>query len=362
MLASHIPDGIAFRKAMVAASIKVGALIGSTMAAVRPRLRGRPRSRCRRRLRLRPARRPASSPRRSIRQARATYDRFAAAWRRSGRRDVGGDAVRPPDQARKAAMRTARRPRRQLCAILDHRARRRRHRQRPPRKRLSGFSAAWALVHDVLPSAADRRPPRRREYRPGRAGARSADRQPAQRRRPPLLVGAGHAWPERASRRGHLAVAGRPHVCVRLAARVRHGVDRGRAAAMSLDRHRARGVGGSSSARPDHGAGRCGRCPLGSHRRPRPRTASLVGAVFGILLLLVALAGGAPTRSSRGAGGILVGVAGGTVLVMIAIQIGPYRRRIPKPRRGRPLAVGRHHRSSWPRPRRRSCVARCSTS
>ena len=40
ILASHIPDGIAFRQAMLAAGLKVGALIGSTMAECDPDFAG----------------------------------------------------------------------------------------------------------------------------------------------------------------------------------------------------------------------------------------------------------------------------------------------------------------------------------
>src|SRR5207237_5706074 len=40
ILASHIPDGIAFRRAMLAAKFKVGALIGSTMAECDPDFAG----------------------------------------------------------------------------------------------------------------------------------------------------------------------------------------------------------------------------------------------------------------------------------------------------------------------------------
>src|SRR5205823_3533311 len=40
ILASHIPDGIAFRRAMLAANVRVGALIGSTMAECSPDFAG----------------------------------------------------------------------------------------------------------------------------------------------------------------------------------------------------------------------------------------------------------------------------------------------------------------------------------
>jgi len=58
ILASHIPDGVSFRRAMLAAHLHVGAFVGSTMAQMRSRLRSHAGRRCHRSLRFRsPSRR-----------------------------------------------------------------------------------------------------------------------------------------------------------------------------------------------------------------------------------------------------------------------------------------------------------------
>ena len=109
ILASYIPDGVSFRRAMLAAHLHVGALIGSTMAECGPDYG----------IELGPAAvgvfasdRPTSGFNESALSpdARATYDRFAAAWR-----GVTGTA--------------------------------------PTEEGLAGFSAGWVLFHDVLPRA-----------------------------------------------------------------------------------------------------------------------------------------------------------------------------------------------------------------
>ncbi len=108
ILAAHIPDGEAFRRAMLAAHLHVGALIGSTMAqcmtdfgadlgadAIGVFASDRPTG--------------GFNPGALTPDARAVYDRFAAAWQAK----VGGE---------------------------------------PTEEGLSGFAAAWALFHDVLPA------------------------------------------------------------------------------------------------------------------------------------------------------------------------------------------------------------------
>ena len=110
ILAAHIPDGEAFRRAMVAADVHVGALIGSTMAqcvgdfgeelgadAVGVFASDRPTGG------FNPA---ALQP-----AAQALYDRFAAVWAKSN------GSTQPTEEG------------------------------------LAGFAAAWALFHDVLPGA-----------------------------------------------------------------------------------------------------------------------------------------------------------------------------------------------------------------
>ena len=83
ILASHIPDGVAFRRAMLAARLKVGALIGSTMAECDPDFAGD----------LGPdavgifaSDRPTAGFQPGVLSgaARTTYQRLAEAWSRNG--------------------------------------------------------------------------------------------------------------------------------------------------------------------------------------------------------------------------------------------------------------------------------------
>jgi ABC-type branched-subunit amino acid transport system substrate-binding protein len=150
ILASHIPDGVAFRQAMLAAGLRVSALIGSTMAECDPDFAGA----------LGPdaigifaSDRPTGGfqPSALSAQARAVYDRLAAAWGAgsspapsatsggwgSGSGDAYGGAYGsgggytisgPVEEGSGAAG--------------------------PSEEALSGFTAGWALFHDVLPVAA----------------------------------------------------------------------------------------------------------------------------------------------------------------------------------------------------------------
>ena len=112
ILASHIPDGVAFRRAMLAAHLHVGAFIGSTMAQCEPEfgaLLGRDA------IGVFASDRPSPmggfNPQTIGPQARAVYNRLAAEWhKRTGE-------------------------------------------SRPTEEALAGFTAAWALFHYVLPRA-----------------------------------------------------------------------------------------------------------------------------------------------------------------------------------------------------------------
>jgi branched-chain amino acid transport system substrate-binding protein len=137
ILASHIPDGVAFRRAMIASGLKVGALIGSTMAECDPDFAGdlgagavgifasdRPTAG------FRPdALRPA---------ARALYDRFAVAWGSPPIDGAGyGEGGSVPAAGEEYSITG---PGESPSSTATEEA-------------LSGFSAAWALFHDVLPAA-----------------------------------------------------------------------------------------------------------------------------------------------------------------------------------------------------------------
>jgi branched-chain amino acid transport system substrate-binding protein len=109
ILASHIEDGKAFRRAMLAAGVRVGALIGSTMAQCIPDFGNDLGADA---IGVFASDRPPSffNPAALLPQAREVYDRFAATWReRTG--------------------------------------------SQPTEEGISGFTSAWALFHDVLPAA-----------------------------------------------------------------------------------------------------------------------------------------------------------------------------------------------------------------
>ena len=144
ILASHIPDGVEFRRAMLAAGLHVGALIGSTMAECDPDFAGdlgpdaigifasdRPTAG------FRPE---ALSP-----DAKAAYDRFAAAWASRS----AAEAMAPPSGAPAGGVSggeygnaeyTISGPAESPTAEATEEA-------------LAGYSAAWALVRTVLPEA-----------------------------------------------------------------------------------------------------------------------------------------------------------------------------------------------------------------
>lgn len=140
ILASHIPDGVAFRRAMLAARLKVGALIGSTMAECDPDFAGD----------LGPdavgvfaSDRPTAGFQPSVLSgaARATYQRLAQTWREKG----GAKPASSPEDAsgyRKGPNEEYRLKGPMLSGTAG-----------PTEEGLSGFSAAWALFHDVLPAA-----------------------------------------------------------------------------------------------------------------------------------------------------------------------------------------------------------------
>lgn len=157
ILASHVPDGIAFRQAMVASGLHVGALIGSTMAECDPDFAGD----------LGPdaigifaSDRPTAGfkPSALDASARVAYDRFSSAWTAAAPSyipsaapawlsgggtswDVGAGAApgaTPAADSGDAYPLVG--PAEAPTAEQDEEA-------------LAGFSAGWALFHDVLPTA-----------------------------------------------------------------------------------------------------------------------------------------------------------------------------------------------------------------
>src|SRR5262249_38368461 len=147
---SHIPDGVAFRQAMLAAHVHVGALIGSTMAECDPDFAGDLGAEA---IGIFASDRPTGGfePYALSADARATYDRFAAAWATAAPSAAAGSAN--PSQAAAAsghgdggsayaegdAEYTISGPAESPSAEATEEA-------------LAGFTAAWALFHDVLPT------------------------------------------------------------------------------------------------------------------------------------------------------------------------------------------------------------------
>jgi len=146
ILASHIPDGIAFRQAMLAAGLKVGALIGSTMAECDPDFAGvlGPDA-----IGIFASDRPTAGfkPSALDTEAAAAYARFAPAWQAAAREAGGeGDAPGDPDDEGYGD-----RYGESSYAIFgpDQDAT-----AEESEEALAGFSAAWALFRHVLPEAA----------------------------------------------------------------------------------------------------------------------------------------------------------------------------------------------------------------
>lgn len=110
VLSSHIPDGISFRRAFLAAGLKVKAFLGSTMAQCLPNFGDQLGAQA---VGVFASDRPEGgfNPHALGPSVAAIYTRLATAWR-----SAGAGAV-------------------------------------PSEEGLAGFSAAWALFHDVLPRA-----------------------------------------------------------------------------------------------------------------------------------------------------------------------------------------------------------------
>jgi branched-chain amino acid transport system substrate-binding protein len=148
ILASHIPDGIAFREAMVASGLRAGALIGSTMAECDPDFAGELGEDA---IGIFASDRPTAGfqPSALGPEAAATYARFEEKWRdaaKGGAGDgtgegtgdsgagTGGSGGRYDD-----AGYSIHGPGEDATAEESEEA-------------LAGFTAAWALFHYVLPA------------------------------------------------------------------------------------------------------------------------------------------------------------------------------------------------------------------
>jgi branched-chain amino acid transport system substrate-binding protein len=151
ILASHIPDGVAFRKAMLAANLRIPALIGSTMAECDPDFAGD----------LGPdaigifaSDRPTGGFQPSALEppARALYARFAASWtaRVDGSGGTAGTGGTGGAGRYGSSEPAASAPEYTISGPIEAGS----SAAGPSEEGLSGFSAAWALFHDVLPAAA----------------------------------------------------------------------------------------------------------------------------------------------------------------------------------------------------------------
>jgi len=144
ILASHIDDGVAFRKAMVVAGLKVAALIVSTMAECTPDFAGELGADA---IGVFASDRPTGGfqPTALDPTARALYDRLAAAWALDNPVSAPSDEYGTgPDPATSPSTGPV------IVGPIDETS----AAAGPSEEALSGFSAAWALFHDVLPGAA----------------------------------------------------------------------------------------------------------------------------------------------------------------------------------------------------------------
>jgi branched-chain amino acid transport system substrate-binding protein len=144
ILASHIQDGVDFRQAMVGAGLKVQALIGSTMAECTPDFAAELGTEA---IGVFASDRPTGGFQPSALDvpARATYDRLATAWAKDNPVAAPGDeyanGIGPTASASGGPL---------IVGPVDAGS----AAAGPTEEALSGFSAAWALFHDVLPVAA----------------------------------------------------------------------------------------------------------------------------------------------------------------------------------------------------------------
>jgi branched-chain amino acid transport system substrate-binding protein len=147
LLASHIPDGIAFRQAMLASGLKVGALIGSTMAECDPDFAGE----------LGPdavgifaSDRPTAGFQAGALgpEAAAAYARFATDWAKAPKDGAAADGQTGGSYGGEAAGDSYGTSEYAIHGPAEDAT------AEQSEEALAGFSAGWALFHDVLPAAA----------------------------------------------------------------------------------------------------------------------------------------------------------------------------------------------------------------
>lgn len=151
ILASHIPDGVAFRQAMLAAKLTVGALIGSTMAECDPDFAG---ALGRDAIGIFASDRPTGGFRSDALSgdARALYERFAAAWPAGlgGDREYGSSGYGSGSYGSTSSLAPGSSASTwEITGPVEEGS----SDAGPTEEGLSGFSAAWVLFRDVLPAA-----------------------------------------------------------------------------------------------------------------------------------------------------------------------------------------------------------------
>jgi branched-chain amino acid transport system substrate-binding protein len=141
ILASHIPDGVAFRRAMLDANLRVSALIGSTMAECDPDFAGDLGADA---VGIFASDRPTAGfqPATLSPAARATYRRFAIAWAAA----MGGAGQPAADRYHASSAGAGDDEYGITGPQLVQQP------TDPTEEGLSGFAAAWALFRDVLPA------------------------------------------------------------------------------------------------------------------------------------------------------------------------------------------------------------------
>ena len=318
VLASHIPDGVAFRRAMIDANLHAGALIGSTMAECDPDFAGDLGQAA---VGVFASDRPTghSQPTALDSSARALYDQFAATWT-----EPAGAAATVPNRPGCHRHRTRRQRRAQPITRSAGRSKPALLRRDRARRACPASRPGWALFHDVLPIAASSGTFNSARDRGSRPQPGPPDGNAAQWRRAPVLHRSGDARTERARGRGDLAVAGRPDVCVRLATDIRDWPDFVRAAGPMTTSALGRPGQLSRSALISAGLAvavwlRWAATVSGT------ADALVVGFAFGLGLLGVAAVGGWRPRLAN-APSLVTGIAGAIVLVVLALatRAGPF--------------------------------------